>query len=1207
MFANTKMAGLRKKIALLLTFCLIFSALPLAALAEDESGIAPFSLLPIEEKRAELDLRGYMPAELKAVSLDTITGNLTDYNGNPVTLSGDVAVWATGYDSDDYKLVKAGETLDLSDSSSLRLVVGTADQLDLNNILYEIYVETTDYDEILTANLVNEERQSIRHTALNPYNHWISYGEDDDKNHLLDIRVSKQDWQEGQKVYLSLDFAEDFTPDGLSVAAYEGYYADEAAIPADAADITAQIWQQEDLSSAGGYLGDFSYDYRTGEGMAITLVFKRGGSTVEVLPMYIDVWATSNYLSYSGIYADGEYSYRDNITYNQRSNNDGWLFMLDEGYPANGTYYFSVKVYDRFTKTYLTVDDIKKAVVGSYETEAAIPSDAEDIKAQLLSDARQAGGGYGADYSQGVSFTVVDNNGEIYNEKITTLAYEAPQQQLPSAPKPLSEDTYFGIKGGQKTADTESGRGDSYNAWVMSYDDDSYYYNGYQTVLLWEYDRSNDTMNPVTENTAIYPTFRTGDTVEMFAGHDGNSGTKQISGQTALTFESGKPILYSAAAENEHNLKNYWVTFLTQQSGPKLFVNAANDEARYVTFKDETTGAESQIPTREVFLTDEYDNHHDVFIANIGDEDITGLYARLEEPENISLDDYWQIGATTTLGAFTADSYSDELNIAKIRLRPAKDDAGNFLAGAISGTLVIGYTQGGSDPVEEVRIKLTGVAGKPQITTEDIVDGVKYVPYSSLIQTNNMYSDDVKFEKISGDLPAGITLRESGELYGVPTVTGEYTFTVKATYSGDVYEGDVSDSKEFTLTINENTDDNIDAANNGKQGHKLLDAVDRDLDITTMQDGDTKLFRSEGDYGDFFAFYLDGQKLVEGQDYTTEEGSTKIVIAKETFNNAGNGQHTIAAEFRAGRQAEGTMKQTSQNVTISGSTKRTSSGGSNAKKYNITADKASGGKVTLTPTQAKAGATVTVTVQPDEGYQLAEITIDGVKLNKVSDTEYTFTMPNKQVVVNAVFELAAAQIDEPKSDLPFNDVKVRDWYYEAIKFVYEAGLMNGVDNDTFAPNATANRAMLVTVLYRLAGEPEVTAGAAFSDVIAGSYYENAISWAAANDIVTGYTEDVFGVEDNVTREQMTAILYRFAEAQGYDIAKTADLSKFTDSAEIADYAKAAMAWATAEELIIGVSEDKLAPQDNTTRAEIATLLQRVCNKYAVLEPEKAEN
>ena len=155
-------------------------------------------------------------------------------------------------------------------------------------------------------------------------------------------------------------------------------------------------------------------------------------------------------------------------------------------------------------------------------------------------------------------------------------------------------------------------------------------------------------------------------------------------------------------------------------------------------------------------------------------------------------------------------------------------------------------------------------------------------------------------------------------------------------------------------------------------------------------------------------------------------------------------------------------------------------------------------------------------------------------------------------------------------------------------------LMKGTSVTTFSPNLTTTRSMIVTILYRLENEPSVSGKCPFSDVKSGSYYENAITWAAANGIVGGYGEGKFGPDDNITREQMAAILYRYAQYKGYDVSDKADLGKFTDSGKIGAWAADAMAWANANALVNGVSATILNPQGEATRAQVAAILHRFC-------------
>ena len=199
------------------------------------------------------------------------------------------------------------------------------------------------------------------------------------------------------------------------------------------------------------------------------------------------------------------------------------------------------------------------------------------------------------------------------------------------------------------------------------------------------------------------------------------------------------------------------------------------------------------------------------------------------------------------------------------------------------------------------------------------------------------------------------------------------------------------------------------------------------------------------------------------------------------------------------------------------------------------------------------------------------------------------------VKLDANTTVYAKWTETPVSSLPFGDVKSADWFYNDVKYVYEKGMMAGTAADVFAPNATTTRAMIVTILYRLEGSPAVTGTSAFVDVPAGQWYTDAVNWAAANQIVKGISATTFAPNDSITREQMAAILYRYAQYKGYDVTKKADLSGYSDNGQVSAYAKDALAWANAAKLINGVTNTTLAPQGNATRAQVSAILHRFCD------------
>ena len=241
---------------------------------------------------------------------------------------------------------------------------------------------------------------------------------------------------------------------------------------------------------------------------------------------------------------------------------------------------------------------------------------------------------------------------------------------------------------------------------------------------------------------------------------------------------------------------------------------------------------------------------------------------------------------------------------------------------------------------------------------------------------------------------------------------------------------------------------------------------------------------------------------------------------------------------------------------------------------------------------ARKGDVVTLTIKPDWGYELETLTVTDshgyeLKLTYHSNGTYTFTMPRDNVTVKAIFTVR---------DMPFVDVPGDAWYAGGVRYVYAHGLMNGTGNWRFSPNRTTTRAMIATILYRMEGSPRVYGTSQFTDVKAGSWYEDAVIWATQNDIVEGYTSKTFGPNDPITREQMAAMLYRYADYCRCDMSagRYVDLSKYSDMNEISDYAIPALRWAVGEEIIEGRTGKRLAPTDTATRAEVAVMLMRFC-------------
>ena len=184
---------------------------------------------------------------------------------------------------------------------------------------------------------------------------------------------------------------------------------------------------------------------------------------------------------------------------------------------------------------------------------------------------------------------------------------------------------------------------------------------------------------------------------------------------------------------------------------------------------------------------------------------------------------------------------------------------------------------------------------------------------------------------------------------------------------------------------------------------------------------------------------------------------------------------------------------------------------------------------------------------------------------------------------------------------PFTDVSEKDWFYGDVMFVYENGLMLGTSKTLFSPHGTATRGMMATILWRMEGSPAPKGKNSFTDVEAGKWYADAITWTAENGIFAGYGKDKFGPDDPITREQLAAIFYRYADYKGYDLTVKGNLDKFKDADKITDYAKTAMQWAVGNGLVKGKSSNLLDPQGTATRAEIAAMLHRFIEKYELVQ------
>lgn len=276
-----------------------------------------------------------------------------------------------------------------------------------------------------------------------------------------------------------------------------------------------------------------------------------------------------------------------------------------------------------------------------------------------------------------------------------------------------------------------------------------------------------------------------------------------------------------------------------------------------------------------------------------------------------------------------------------------------------------------------------------------------------------------------------------------------------------------------------------------------------------------------------------------------------------------------------------------------------SSGGGSSTTYSVSLPgKVEGGTVTASKRSAEAGETFRFTVTPDEGYELDSLTATDSRgteldLKYEGNGEYSFKMPAGQVKIQATFR-------EISAELPFTDVPEGAWYEDAAAYVYQHGLMAGTSATTFAPDATTSRSMIATILWRIAGSPVVDYAMDFADVPQGQWYSEAVRWAASEGIVSGYGNGTFGTNDSITREQFAAMLYRFAQEQGYDVSvgENTNILSYTDAEDVAEYTIPAMQWAVGAGIISGTGDGStLSPQGQATRAQAAVMLMQFCENY----------
>lgn len=847
----------------------------------DGDGTMEMSLLPLTQRNLTVDLTGYTPIELTMVSTDSI------FTGADALKDTDKVVWKRKWSSSDsYEISQTGDKLDLSvstyynTSQTWEMIVGSGDQLDLSSVRYSVTVNTTESENWLLPIIYGTTADGTRESLYVSEAEYYDYDKDERRftTEVADINHSNiyMAVKVNDVIYQNKKYA--------SLKAYEGKYASVAEL-AGAPDVTDKIFAADMTKEGAGY------EFVGYNGTWITIeALDSVGTVIGILPVRMNLYNTDpeGYILCGPMsqYSSGRYEYVNDTTDGITDSNGvvQLTYKLYKGYSASDRYYMNF-YYHKMGQQYNAA--VTAAYAGQYATIAeAQAAGASDIKEDLfeLNGKR----GYETDYSQGVDFTIfIGNDGEagqqIYRYRVKTVEGEKVKPNFYSSSTGV---TFTGLN---------DGNGNSLNSYIVKNTEDSYAEYNYITIMVEEnVDLSN-----------LAPVFYTDAKVNLYAA---NGNIKEVSGQSYHDFSSGS-VQYTAVAEDGKNSKNYWLQIVKVSDSADLYINSLSDpEAKTVEHNNVVYSI------REIMLDGYHNYYHDIVVANMGKQSIPNLKVELNSNQ-VTLDDYWTLSGNYELSKFSLDkivSTENVPNVAKIRLK-AKD-------GVEAGTNVSGTVTIKSGETALMVLTLTGIVGDPSITTKDIPAAVKYVPYGTVIQNNNKYSwNKTSYTMVSGTLPAGMTIRENGEIYGVPQETGEFTFTVRMNNSESSFK---SDEATYTLKVLDNTNENVEnATDSGYEFRERLSNI-----VLGATGADSQKFVSIGELDEFQALYLDGQELTKGSDYSAERGSTRITISTQTLSRGGKGSHTIALEFR--QKDTDTLKRAAQNYIVSD--QNTNSGNNNS-------------------------------------------------------------------------------------------------------------------------------------------------------------------------------------------------------------------------------------------------------------------------------------
>ena len=607
---------------------------------------------------------------------------------------------------------------------------------------------------------------------------------------------------------------------------------------------------------------------------------------------------------------------------------------------------------------------------------------------------------------------------------------------------------------------------------------------------------------------------------------------------------------------------------------------------------------------------------------------IKNTFKRCEEPDPITEKKLGTTFAGLNLPEIVVVEAIDGLRVGmEVSWEESSYDAQSTAWQTIPGTLVFDandehrYQQPEPAVTAAIRVKLLCSEDAPAITTTTLPGGTVGTPYHHQLQATG--GGFILWELFSGELPDGLTLKQTtGVISGTPTAEETATFTVRALNSVG------NDKKELSITITNApaAEHTVTVTNdgNGTASASHAKAV-AGTEITLTATPNTGYHFKEWQV-------MSGGVTIKDDKFLMPNGNVEVKAIFEKDAPAST-EYTITFDGNDGTPSIGSMTTTNQKLPSLPSASR-----SGSYSFDGWYTKKSGGTKVTMDTVFSANTTVYAHWtyigggggynSPVTYYTLRFETGGGSDIPSVQGTYNTYIDLTKYVptwrghtfigwytersLMNKVSGVyltkdmtvyALWRVDEnPGTGVnPFTDVSEKDWFYGDVMFVYENGLMLGTSKTLFSPHGTATRGMMATILWRMEGSPAPKGKNSFTDVEAGKWYADAITWTAENGIFAGYGKDKFGPDDPITREQLAAIFYRYADYKGYDLTVKGNLDKFKDADKITDYAKTAMQWAVGSGLVKGKSGNLLDPQGTATRAEIAAMLHRFIEKYELVQ------